>query len=42
MLVHRTNVLSLETYLLFVLHFSLHLAQRNLIRCVEHLITKTY
>jgi hypothetical protein len=28
-------------YLLFDLHFSLHLEHKNLFKCVGHLITKT-
>jgi hypothetical protein len=41
MLVLKNYVLSLETYLFFDFHFSLHLAHKNLIKCVGHLITKT-
>jgi hypothetical protein len=40
-LVLKNYVLSLETYLIFDLHFSLHLAHKNLFKCVGHLITKT-
>jgi hypothetical protein len=35
------QLLSLATYLLFDLHFFLHLVLKNSIKCVGHLITKT-
>jgi hypothetical protein len=41
MLVHKNQCTKSRNIPSLVLHFSLHLAQRNLIKCVEHLITKT-